>query len=97
MSRMPAWGDAQISRFKFRESLFQRRGLGTMAAEALADKLANRDYERDDRRLCIECESLNQAGKCFLAIQGKLPDTPARHEPVIDLLQRCAGFTFQKP
>lgn len=94
---MPAWGDAQIKRFVFREALFRRRGLSAQAAEQLGDRLATRDYQRDDRRVCLECESLQRGGKCFQVQQGNMPNVSPKHEPVADLLQRCDFFSFQKP
>lgn len=97
MNLMPAWNDAQISRFNFRHGLFQRRGVEFFAAEKLADRLALRDFERDDRRLCLECESLQRGGKCFQVAQGNLPNVSPRHEPVTTVLQRCEKFSFQKP
>jgi len=97
VTSMPAWNDAQISRFNFRHGLFQRRGVEFFAAEKLADRLALRDFERDDRRLCLECESLQRGGKCFQVAQGNLPNVSPRHEPVTNVLQRCSAFSFQKP
>lgn len=97
MNRTQAWNDAQISRFNFRNALFARRGLSTMAAEALADQLATRDHQRDDRRVCVECSNLQRGGTCFQAAQSNLPDASAQHRPVADLLFRCDHFDFQKP
>ena len=97
MNTMPAWGDAQIKRFTFRESLLKRRGLSAQAAEKLADRLATRDHERDDRRVCLECESLQRGGTCFVVSQGRMPNVSPKHSPVIDVLQRCDHFTFQTP
>ena len=94
---MPAWGETQILRFTFRSGLFQRRGLDFFAAEKLADRLALRDFERDDRRLCLECCSWQRGGKCFQVAQGNLPNVSPRHEPVTTVLQRCDKFSFQKP
>lgn len=83
---MPAWGDAQIRRFNFRFQLFQRRGIEPLHAEKLADQLATRDYERDDRRLCLECKHMQRSRTCFL----RLPMS-------IEQLARCHGFQFQTP
>ena len=83
---MPAWGDAQIRRFNFRFQLFQRRGIEPLNAEKLADQLATRDYERDDRRLCLECKHMQRSRTCFL----RLPMS-------IEQLARCHGFQFQTP
>jgi len=97
MSAIPAWGDAQIKRFTFREALFKRRGLSAQAAEQVADRLATRDHERDERRICLECESLQRGGSCFHVQQGNVRDVSPKHAPVPDILQRCDHFTFQKP
>ena len=94
---MPAWSDAQIKRFNFRHGLFQRRGLAPAVAEALADKLATRDHERDDRRMCLECRHIQRSGVCFVASQGRLKYATRQHAPVRDILFRCDGFDFQTP
>lgn len=94
---MPAWNDAQINRFNFRQALFQRRGVDLLTAEALADKLATRDYERDDRRMCLECKHIQRSGACFEASQGRLKYATRQHAPVRDILFRCDGFSFQTP
>ena len=64
---------------------------------AVADRLALRDQERDDRRMCCECSYLQQPGTCFATQQGWLPNTSTRHAPVTDLLFRCEQFNFVKP
>ena len=83
---MPAWGDAQIRRFNFRHALFIRRGIEPLHAEKLADQLATRDYERDERRLCLECKHMQRSRTCF------------KHLPMsIEQLARCHGFEWQTP
>jgi hypothetical protein len=82
----PAWGDREIRRFQFRAALFQRRGMTQPEAETWADRLFERDHERDDRRLCVECQNMRSATKC------------AKGQPVlVDVLQRCSQFTFETP
>ena len=83
---MPAWGDAQIRRFNFRLALFVRRGVEPLHAEKLADQLATRDYERDERRLCLECKHMKRARVCT----HRLPMS-------IEQLARCHRFEFQTP
>ncbi|MBA3622893.1 MAG: hypothetical protein H0W48_00185 [Methylibium sp.] len=95
--RMPAWGDREFTRFFFRQALFTRRGLSAERAEQLADRLAQRDYDRDDRRLCLECAHLQRPGTCFAAKQGWIHGADKRLTPVTDILQRCGQFDFQKP
>jgi hypothetical protein len=105
---MPAWGDAEISRFLYRVNLFKRRGVAEPRAEKLADALAVRDYERDPRRLCLECAGLQRGApaygnappnppRCGPAAGKRLKFCTSRYEPVTQILQRCEAFTFQKP
>lgn len=98
-----AWGDRELSRFQFRAGLFARRGFAAERAEHLADRLALRDMQGDDRRVCMECEHLQadhpRHGRgCFAAQQGWFTEpTPKNLTPLLDTLQRCEHFTFQKP
>lgn len=82
----PALGDKEIFRLSFRFDLFVRRGVESLHAEKLADRLATRDFERDDRRLCLECQHYQQSRTCF----KRLPMS-------IEQLARCHGFDFQTP
>ena len=82
----PALNDRQIARMQFRIGLFQRRGLSEAKAESLADRLALRDDQRDDRRLCLECAALLSAVRCKHG-----------HAVLLEVLQRCPSFTFEKP
>lgn len=83
---MLPWSDAEIARASKRISLFKRRGMTADAAEFTADRLALRDQEHDDRRMCVECASWQQSRTC----RGALPVS-------FDLLARCAGFKWQTP
>lgn len=77
-----------------RLALFTDRGLSLDDAQALADKLTERDRGPDDRRLCLECQHLSgwvnsrrcsqwrKIGIGSAAIPGEL----------VSILQRCAGF-----
>jgi hypothetical protein len=102
---VPAWGDREFARFEFRVGLFKRRGLSTGDAEALADRLARRDYQLDDRRACIECEHIQRNGGCFIGWQQRKAreerGTKAEfHMPTTvmpTVLQRCPHFNFQRP
>lgn len=91
MTAMPAsspWDDKQIARFSYRVGLFTRRGMPSNDAETLADRLAERDCEKDDRRTCVECANLQRSGTCSL------------HLPItVDHMQliRCQGFKWQTP
>jgi hypothetical protein len=83
---MERWGDREIARFQFRHGLLMRRGLSDGAAERLADRLALRDQDRDDRRLCLECAALLSSTRCKHG-----------HAVLPDVLQRCPSFNFEKP
>lgn len=56
-----------------------------------------RDRERDDRRMCIECEHLQRDGGCFAARQGWIANAVKTLQPVLTVLQRCEHFGWQKP
>lgn len=62
-------------------------------AEALAYKLATRDREGDDRRLCLECLHLYGTGKwnCVNWQQAGVP-AAALAAQLVGLPQRCGGF-----
>lgn len=84
--RMERWGDAQIRRFQFRLGLFQRRGRTEREAEKLADYLAFRDQDKDDRRCCLECQNLRPQMRCV-----------HQHAVLLDVPQRCQHFAFEMP
>lgn len=93
----PAWGEREIGRFNFRVALFTRRGWDRQKAEAWADRLFERDHERDDRRLCIECAHLRRSGGCFAASQGQIPGASRYLNPVTDVMARCSAFKWSTP
>lgn len=84
--RMLPWGDAEFRRFDFRAALFQRRGMTEAEAQFLADRLALRDQERDDRRVCVECKHVRAQLRCIHS-----------HAVLTDVLQRCPDFAFEAP
>lgn len=92
---MPAWNESYIKWFMGRTSLFVRRGLTQAQAESTADRLAFRDFEGDDRSMCLECSSLQRGGRCFEVQKGNMRGVSPRHEPVQNVLQRCSHFNFQ--
>jgi len=71
-------------------------GMDEGKALALADRLESRDFDGDDRRACVECSHLGNGGRCLAAAAGRLRNTDRRHEPVLDVLQRCEGFGLRK-
>lgn len=87
---------ADADGFAQRVQRFTERGLVLEMAEALAERLAGRDQECDDRRLCLECSYLGAQGRCIAAATGRLPGASARLEPVQTILQRCEAFAARK-
>jgi hypothetical protein len=78
--------------------MFCRRGMSEQEAEILADRLAIRDAEHDDRRACIECTAFQQDGKCLKHKSGIHPDVLSwDFTPMPAVLQRCPVFEFQVP
>ncbi len=57
-----AMNSGEIENFAKRAALFNRRGLASLDAELLADKLVTRDREGDNRRACLECRGLTGNG-----------------------------------
>lgn len=80
------WGDKLIARALFRMALFQRRGMTEDQAEAWADRLAVRDSDRDNRRICVECSNFQRSRTCA----KRLPTSPLQ-------LACCHGFEFVTP
>ena len=91
----------QQQRHDTRVRIFTRRGWSQAKASDWATRLAARDEQRDDRRLCIECAGLMRNGACIPAQRGNVPGackaTEGRHvfTPVLDILQRCEAFSWQ--
>lgn len=81
-----ALNDKQIARMAFRVELFQRHGWDEKRAERWADRLHQRDLDRDDRRLCVECKNLLSQWRC--AQRGLV---------LVDVLQRCPTFSWMTP
>lgn len=69
--------------------------MGTKRAAVLADRLACRDADGDDRRVCLECASLGPRGRCSAAAAGLIEGASRRLQPVPDLLQRCEAFRLR--
>ena len=87
------WDDAEIDAFTARQARFTRMGRAA-DAEHLAERLALRDRQHDDRRLCLECAALADNRRCLAAARGRLAGADRRLEPVPTILQRCPGFTL---
>lgn len=85
--------DAAKARFLDRRDRLLAWGYGVEEAESIALRLARRDAEQDDRRLCIECRHLERGGRCACARAGRLlPECGRNFEPPRTLLQRCPQF-----
>lgn len=89
----------EIDTFTARLARFTAKGVIHDDAEQLADKLATRDRDLDDRRLCLECSHLSGfAGswrcrnwqRAGIALQARDAGLPG---DLVRLLQRCDGFT----
>lgn len=87
----------QQVRADFRASLFQRRGVDAKRADELVQRLTQRDADRDDRIMCLECVHLQRSGHCFAAAQGWIAGAAKRMEPVKEILMRCERFEWVKP
>ena len=90
----PCWNDAEIAAFTTRAARFAQ--MGRADADDLAERLTLRDRDDDDRRLCLECTWLGDAGRCLAAASGGLPGADRRLEPVQTTFQRCVAFGLRK-
>lgn len=85
----------EVAPFLDRRDRLCRAGLNQDEAGLMAWKLERRDFEGDERRLCIECQHLTgSAGRwsCFQwrMLQIVSPDIPG--DLVTSVLHRCGGF-----
>ena len=94
---MRPWGDDEFRRFGLRVAMFKRRRIDQATAERWADRLALRDQQLDDRRVCIECKHKQDDGGCFAASQGRMKGVDKRLQVIPFILQRCNHFAWQKP
>ena len=84
----------EIDTFAGRASQFNRRGMPSVAAEALAYQLVARDREDDDRRMCLECLHLSGQRGAWRCGQWQRAGMGAAGIPagLVLVLQRCDGF-----
>lgn len=86
-------GPRETTRLIFRLALFKRRHMSDTDAALLADRLIERDTDKDDRRSCAECANLTRGNGCFAQQQGWI-----RHSPMpLAMMHRCEQFSFAKP
>ena len=81
--------------FAARLALFTDRDLSMEEAQAMAEKLVQRDKEKDDRRVCLECAHLwgnAQVRNCSQWRKIGMINGPAIPSELTMLLQRCNGF-----
>lgn len=100
LTTTPAMPGRDADTFTARVIRFTSKGMSLTDGETLANKLAIRDRELDDRRLCLECTHLagygagpwscrawSRAGVAIKARDAGLPGD------LVQQLQRCDGFT----
>lgn len=81
--------------FMARVALFTDRRLPLEDAEAMAERLARRDVERDERRLCLECLHLfggEDGRRCSQWRKIGQINGAAIPGELVTLLQRCNAF-----
>ncbi len=99
-----AWTGSEIDTFTARLARFTGKGVIQSDAEALADKLVQRDRDSDDRRICLECPLLQGYGRASwrcgnwqaAGISTNPRSTQLAADPVLQL-QRCDGFRSTTP
>lgn len=94
--------ERHIELMQWRIKLLRHREVPEQRAEQLADLLAYRDRERDDRRMCLECSEWQLAGTCAVVMDGRFRPcgvkrgTEHHFRPLPDVLQRCPNFKWEK-
>lgn len=98
-----ALNSAEICTFAECLRKFADKGLPRADGEALADKLVERDRDRDDRRVCMECKHLTGHGSGLLRCRNWLKAGVAIYKGDSQLpadfvvqLQRCEGFQINQ-
>ena len=86
-----AWTDDDITRFLDRRTRLMRWGWAEPDAEKLAERLARRDRERDDRVSCTDCRHY-RPGRCGNHLRAGLHAADLSRD-LAGLLQRCHGHS----
>jgi hypothetical protein len=86
------WDETTIARFTDRRDRLMRWGYSEAEAERLAERLAIRDFDGDDRGMCVECRFLERGGRCAEARAGRLVGFDGRYEPARTVLHRCESY-----
>lgn len=89
------WTDADIDRFLARRTRLLRWGWAEPEAEALAERLVQRDRETDPRVTCAECRHY-QPGRCTNHQHAGLLTAEVGRD-LAATLQRCRGFSKGQP
>ncbi len=84
-------GDADHARFRVFVDALLQRGFPEEDAKNLAVRLRDRDLAGDKRRLCVECGSLDGAGRCGSYRLAGLGG-PEVGRDLATTLQRCPAF-----
>lgn len=88
-------GPVQVDPFIERRDRLLCAGLNQDEAALMAWKLERRDAERDDRRLCIECQHLSGGAGRFRCAQWRMHQIISSDIPgdlVTAILHRCGEF-----
>ena len=86
-----AMNSAELAEFMTRRARLMRWGWVESAAEALAERLAKRGRDTDDRVSCTDCQHY-RPGRCGNHDLAGLR-VPDLSRDLAGLLQRCPGFT----
>ena len=86
-----AWTDGDVARFSDRRARLLRWGWGEGEAEKLAERLARRDREGDDRVSCTDCRHY-RAGRCGEYGRAGLRAAEVGRD-LAGMLQRCPAFS----
>ncbi len=86
-----AMNSAELAEFMTRRARLMRWGWVESAAEALAERLAKRGRDTDDRVSCTDCQHY-RPGRCGNHDLAGL-QAPDLSRDLAGLLQRCPGFT----
>ena len=86
-----AWTDADVSCFLDRRARLMRWGWSEADAERLADRLAQRDRETDERVSCTDCRHY-RPGRCGNHRRAGLNVADVGRD-LAGMLQRCEGFS----
>lgn len=73
---------------------FQQHGLSEAGAEPLAQRLALRDAQREERHMCLECAHLYGTPTAWRCASRAAPTRGGHAIPpdLVDVLQRCRCF-----